>query len=139
MKKSKSETARRSDNGRTSARAQPKRRTHFVPKVVFRTAVVGAVPVCVAASGSSCFHGDGGVASIAFTADADTTGHDAESINVDSGLSGPDGVALMAFSDASTTLDGGDAADGASDANEENEASFGDAGLDANAPDASDE
>jgi hypothetical protein len=58
MKKSKSETTRRSGNARARAsraeRTEQKSRTHFVPRVVFRTAFAGVVPVCVAASGSGC-------------------------------------------------------------------------------------
>jgi hypothetical protein len=35
-----------------------KRRTHFVPKVVYRTAFAGVVPICVA--GTACGGGSGG-------------------------------------------------------------------------------
>jgi hypothetical protein len=193
MKKSKSETPLSSGDGRArAARAASKRRTHFVPRVVFRTAFAGVVPVCVAASGSDCggltrpdatpntgvgmgaFVPDAtsntiGVGMSAFgvanTAFVDASTDDCLTWTEVYGLDGAplgqastchpsptcscDFVALMAFGVANMAFDGGGldgvsliaftdasgAPDGSSDASDEDEGSFGEAGLDANAPD----
>jgi hypothetical protein len=111
---------------RPSTRTPARKKTHFVPKVVYRTAFVGVVPVCVAgaACGGGSSSGDAGmnlsvacssfcgVAQQAFTdagdaplvpSDATSDGADADSATDSSCFCCPPnfcGVALIGFADA---------------------------------------
>jgi hypothetical protein len=135
MKKSKSEAARTSGRGRERAsRAEPKRRTHFVPKVVFRTAVAGVIPVCVAVSSSDCgsTQTQTSVACIGFNGQPCGLPFETDASSDDSAADAGSASHAPQDSSANSASDGSlgvSATDG----------SFGDAGLDANAPDGSDE
>lgn len=145
MKKS---NVRTSGNGRTrAARDEPKGRTRFVPRAVFRTAFAGVVPVCVAASDMSCARNPGGVAATGFTtgADASDTACPPSCLSV-AGYSFALADAAFAAvgdtgSDAPSDADSGadaliDAPDGTSDAGQEDGGPFGDSATDGSFADA---
>jgi hypothetical protein len=85
---------------RPPTQTRTRKKTHFVPKVVYRTAFVGVVPVCVA--GTACGGGS-------------TSGGDA-AMNLTVACSGFCGVAMQAFTDAGDAT--GNLSDAAKDASD---------------------
>lgn len=147
MKRSKAGTRAPAKGGKRGAPVEPKvapkgsrvattrahTRTHYVPRLVLRTAIAGVVPVCVTASSASCRDGGAGVAFVGYMTqpERDAPGSVA-SISYGPPISTVDSTAdLYPGSDAPEGSVGDSPIDGSSDAGETGEASFGDAGLDA--------